>query len=195
MRQPTRAASIVSRAMPSFHSRHRFLIFSIDRVLRLSSVFAIATLLVACTTTPPISRTTSLPPMLPRADSLPPKAQFIRPSTGPTITHYDRARSKGIDIAGRAGDPVVAAAAGRVVYAGDQLRGYGQMIIIKHDETFLTAYAHNQIILVQENDLVTQSQKIAEMGQTDADRVKLHFELRKNGVAVDPEPYLNGRLR
>jgi lipoprotein NlpD len=169
------------------------LIFNVDRLLRLLSTIALTTFVAACAT-PTVTSHPKPPPRTPQSVSPAPlKAQFIRPSAGPTITRYDSARSKGIDIAGHAGDPVVAAADGRVVYVGDQLRGYGKMVIVKHDETFLTAYAHNQAILVKENDLVVQNQKIAEMGQSDSDRVKLHFELRKSGVAVDPEPYLAGR--
>lgn len=171
------------------------LTFNIDRPLRLLTVIVLTSLIGACATPTVVSRTTPSPRVSQSAGSSPVKARFIRPSAGPTITRYDSVRSKGIDIAGRAGDPVVAAADGRVVYVGDQLRGYGKMVIIKHDEIFLTAYAHNQAILVQENDVVAQNQKIAEMGESDAERVKLHFELRKNGVAIDPEPYLNGRLR
>ena len=163
--------------------------------MRFSCLFAGFALIVGCTTDVSVSRKTSSSSVLPTTALPRSKTQFVRPSSGPTITHYDSVRSKGIDIAGRAGDPISAVANGRVVYVGDQLRGYGKMVIIKHDETFLSAYAHNQIILVQENDLVKQNQKIAEMGQTDADRVKLHFELRKNGVAVDPEPYLSDRPR
>lgn len=162
--------------------------------MRLLAAVALTMVVTACTTPTAVPRAVpSSRPSQGGSASLA-RTQFIRPSTGPTITRYDSVRSKGIDIAGHAGDPVVAAASGRVVYVGDQLRGYGKMVIVKHDETFLTAYAHNQAILVEENDLVTQNQQIAEMGQSDADRVKLHFELRKNGVAVDPEPYIGERL-
>ena len=100
-----------------------------------------------------------------------------------------------MDIAGNLGDPVLAAADGRVVYVGGELRGYGNMVIVQHNDTFLTAYANAKTILVKEKDVVRQGQKIAEIGNSDADRVKLHFEIRKQGVAVDPEPYLNGTLR
>ena len=120
---------------------------------------------------------------------------FIRPASGTTIARFDGVRNKGLDIAGNAGDPLVASADGRVVYVGGELRSYGNMVIIKHNETFLTAYAHAQTILVKENAVVRQGQKIAEMGKSDADRVKVHFEIRKNGTAVDPEPYLSGRLQ
>ena len=124
-----------------------------------------------------------------------PPAAFLRPAPGPTLARFDGNKNKGLDIAGNLGDPILAAADGRVVYAGGQLRGYGNMVIVKHDDTFLTAYAHTQTIFVKENDAVQKGQKIAEMGQSDTDRVKLHFEVRKNGTAVDPEPYLNGQLR
>jgi lipoprotein NlpD len=148
--------------------------------------------LTACTTPSPSRSPTSARSQGAKSQS---SALFIRPASGPTIARFDGNRNKGIDISGSAGDPVVAAAAGRVVYVGGQLRGYGNMVIVKHNETFLTAYAHNQAILVKENDAVLQNQKIAEMGKSDTDRVKLHFEVRKNGTAVDPEPYLNGRSR
>ncbi|MEO5738536.1 MAG: peptidoglycan DD-metalloendopeptidase family protein [Variovorax sp.] len=124
-----------------------------------------------------------------------PQAEFIRPAPGATLSRFDGNRNKGIDIAGDLGDPVKASADGRVVYVGGELRGYGNMVIVKHNETFLTAYAHNNVILVKEKDVVRQGQKIAEMGKSGADRVKLHFEIRKQGVAVNPEPYLDGRAR
>lgn len=112
------------------------------------------------------------------------------PSKGDVIDRFDDNKNKGIDIAGKAGDPVQSAADGKVVYAGNSLRGYGNLVIVKHDNTYLTAYAHNKTLLVKEGDTVKKAQKIAEMGSTDADRVKLHFELRKNGKPVDPTSYL-----
>ena len=99
-------------------------------------------------------------------------------------------KTKGIDIAGKLGEPVTAASDGKVVYAGNSLRGYGNLVIIKHDNTYLTAYAHNRTLLVKEGDTVKRGQKIAEMGDTDANAVKLHFELRVNGKPVNPTPYL-----
>ena len=87
----------------------------------------------------------------------------------------------------------MAAAEGKVVYAGEGLRGYGKLIIIKHNSTFLTAYAHNQSILVKEDQSVKKGQKIAEMGSSDSDRVKLHFEIRERGRPVDPMKYLRSR--
>ena len=118
---------------------------------------------------------------------------FIWPAPGSLIAGFDEARNKGYDIAGKAGDPVVAAADGRVVYAGAGLRGYGNLVILKHNNTFLTAYAHNQTLLVKEDQSVRKGQKIAEMGNTDADRVKLHFEIRRQGKPVDPSRYLPAR--
>jgi lipoprotein NlpD len=94
--------------------------------------------------------------------------------------------TKGMDIGGRKGTPVLAAAAGRVVYAGAGLRGYGKLVIIKHNNTWLSAYAHNDNVLVKEQEDVRKGQKIAEMGSTDADQVKLHFEVRRQGKPVDP---------
>ena len=120
--------------------------------------------------------------------------EFAWPAKGEVIAGFDEAKNrKGIDLAGGAGDPVLAAAEGKVVYAGEGLRGYGKLIIIKHNNTFLTAYAHNQTILVKEDQSVKKGQKIAEMGSSDSDRVKLHFEIRERGRPVDPMKYL--RLR
>lgn len=118
---------------------------------------------------------------------------FIWPAAGTVVAGFDDQKNKGLGINGKAGDPVVAAAEGRVVYAGSGLRGYGNLIILKHNNTFLTAYAHNQTLLVKEDQNVKQGQKIAEMGSSDADRVKLHFEIRRSGKPVDPAKYLPGR--
>ncbi|MBN9408003.1 MAG: peptidoglycan DD-metalloendopeptidase family protein [Burkholderiales bacterium] len=118
---------------------------------------------------------------------------WMWPATGQLIAGFDEARNKGLDIAGKVGDPVLAAADGRVVYAGAGLRGYGNLIILKHNNTYLTAYAHNQTLLVKEEQAVQRGQKIAEMGSSDADRVKLHFEIRRQGKPVDPARYLPGR--
>ena len=115
------------------------------------------------------------------------------PSNGPLLQGFDAAKNKGVDIAGKAGDPVLAAADGSVVYAGSALRGYGNLVIVKHGSTFVTAYAHNQTILVKDGQSVKRGQKIAEMGQSEADRVKLHFEIRKNSNPVDPMQYLPPR--
>ena len=118
---------------------------------------------------------------------------FAWPASGSVIAGFDETKNKGLDIAGKAGDPVLAAADGQVVYAGAGLRGYGNLIILKHNNTFLTAYAHNQALLVKEDQKVRKGQKIAEMGKTDADRVKLHFEIRRQGKPVDPAKYLPAR--
>ena len=99
-------------------------------------------------------------------------------------------KNKGIDVAGKVGESVQAASDGNVVYAGNSSRGYGNLVIVKHDNTYLTAYAHNSKLLVKEGDTVRKGQKIAEMGDTDATSVKLHFELRVNGKPVNPTPYL-----
>ncbi len=115
------------------------------------------------------------------------------PASGQVIAGFDEQRNKGLGLAGNAGDPVLAAADGRVVYAGSGLRGYGNLIIVKHNNTFLTAYAHNQTLLVREDQTVRRGQKIAEMGSTDSDRVKLHFEIRRQGKPVDPARYLPAR--
>ena len=118
---------------------------------------------------------------------------WLWPSSGAVIAGFDESKNKGVDIAGAAGDPVLASAEGRVVYAGAGLRGYGNLVILKHNNTYLTAYAHNQVLLVKEDQTVRKGQKIAEMGSTDADRVKLHFEIRRQGKPVDPSKYLPTR--
>lgn len=116
-------------------------------------------------------------------------AEWIWPVQGKVIASFNE-NNKGIDIAGKSGQPVYAANSGKVVYSGTGLRGYGKLIIIKHDKTFLSAYAHNRHLLVKEGDDVKKGQKIAEMGNTDADQVKLHFEIRRFGKPVDPITYL-----
>ncbi len=118
---------------------------------------------------------------------------WLWPAAGTVLAGFDEARNKGVDIAGQIGDPVLAAADGRVVYAGAGLRGYGNLVILKHNNTYLTAYAHNQSLLVKEDQTVRRGQRIAEMGNTDADRVKLHFEIRRQGKPVDPLRYLPNR--
>jgi lipoprotein NlpD len=115
------------------------------------------------------------------------------PAAGAVVTPFDEQRSKGLAISGKAGDPVLAAADGRVVYAGSGLRGYGNLVIVKHNNTYLTAYAHNQALLVKEDQLVRRGQKIAEMGSSDAERVQLHFEIRRQGKPVDPARLLPAR--
>jgi len=121
----------------------------------------------------------------------PDQIDWAWPTKGKIIAGFsDTANLKGIDIGGTAGQAVHASAAGRVVYAGSGLRGYGKLIIIKHNATYLSAYAHNREILVKEGQQVTRGQKIAEMGNTDADQVKLHFEIRRQGKPMDPAKYL-----
>ena len=115
------------------------------------------------------------------------------PASGPVLGAFDEARNKGIAIGGKAGDAVLAAADGRVVYAGSGLRGYGNLVIVKHNNTYLTAYAHNQALLVKDDQVVRRGQKIAEMGSTEAERVQLHFEIRRQGRPVDPVRLLPAR--
>ncbi|MDR2015850.1 MAG: peptidoglycan DD-metalloendopeptidase family protein [Azoarcus sp.] len=124
---------------------------------------------------------------------------WMWPVKGTIISRFDeptgsdgKVRNRGIDIDGTPGTPVLAAAGGKVVYAGSALRGLGNMVIIKHNDEYLTAYAHNRVILVQEGNTVAKGQKIAELGSSDSDRPKLHFELRKQGTPVDPLKYLPG---
>ncbi|WP_179404664.1 peptidoglycan DD-metalloendopeptidase family protein [Burkholderia guangdongensis] len=144
-------------------------------------------------TSPSASATAPTPPAAASSDmSAAPSGPiaFAWPARGPVLSNFDDAKNKGVDIGGKIGEVVRAAADGRVVYAGNGLRGYGNLIIIKHDATYLTAYAHNRALMVKEGEAVTKGQKIAEMGNSDADRVMLHFEVRRQGKPVDPLKYL-----
>ena len=120
------------------------------------------------------------------------RVEWSWPTAGKVIASFNEASSsgKGLDIGGKSGQPVLAAGPGKVVYSGNGLRGYGKLVIIKHNKTYLSAYAHNHKILVKEGQGVTKGQKIAEMGDSDADQVKLHFEIRRFGKPVDPMKYL-----
>jgi len=125
------------------------------------------------------------------ADSKDPEAiEFIWPVRGKVLAAFAEPASKGLDISGKPGDPVVAAAPGRVIYVGTGIRGYGKLIVVKHDNNFNSVYAHNREILVKQDQQVARGQKIAELGDTDADVPKLHFEIRKSGKPVDPARYL-----
>jgi lipoprotein NlpD len=148
---------------------------------------------VATPATPATPATTAPPPTASVPVGSDDDVSWIWPSSGALISGYDEVKSKGLKIAGKAGDPVFASADGRVVYAGSAVRGYGNLVILKHNETYLTAYAHNQTLLVKEDQAVRKGQRIADMGNSDADRVMLHFEVRRNGKPVDPAKYLPGR--
>jgi lipoprotein NlpD len=117
-------------------------------------------------------------------------ADFIWPVKGKVLTAFAEPRSKGIDIDGKPGEPIVAAAAGRVTYIGSGIPGLGKLVVIKHDNGFITVYAHNREIVVKEQQAVARGQKIAELGSSDAERPKLHFQIRKGAAAVDPLKYL-----
>ena len=137
--------------------------------------------------TPPIAA--SVP--APAADEE--KLSWIWPSEGKVIATFDEGKNKGVDIAGKAGQQVVAAGAGKVMYAGSGIRGYGNLVIVKHSNSLLSAYAHNRTIVVKEGQSVTKGQMIAEMGDSDTDSVKLHFEIRQQGKPVDPSRFLPNR--
>lgn len=117
---------------------------------------------------------------------------WIWPTDGKVVANFD-AGKKGIDIVGKLGQPILAAGAGKVMYAGSGIRGYGNLVIIKHTNNLLSAYAHNKTILVKEGQTISKGQKIAEMGNSDADGVKLHFEIRRQGKPVDPSKFLPRR--
>ncbi|HUQ25480.1 MAG TPA: peptidoglycan DD-metalloendopeptidase family protein [Burkholderiales bacterium] len=143
---------------------------------------------------PPQGAQARKPP--PAAEKAPPApaqsaaADFIWPARGKVIAGFAEPRRKGIDIDAKLGDPVIASAAGRVTYTGTGIPGLGKLVVIKHDNGFITVYAHNRDILVKEQQPVKRGQKIAEVGNTDADRPKLHFQIRKGSAAVDPMRYL-----
>jgi lipoprotein NlpD len=141
---------------------------------------------------PAVSGTPSVkPPARPGGSG---KAIWSWPAQGALLERYKpNAAMKGIDIGGKKGQPVHAAGEGQVVYQGSGLRGYGQLIILKHDADYLSAYAHCDRILVKEGDMIKRGQKIAEMGASGTDRVKLHFEIRYRGAPVDPLSHLPRR--
>ena len=116
--------------------------------------------------------------------------QFAWPVKGKVLAGFAEPRRKGIDIDGKLGDAVGAAAAGRVTYVGSGIPGLGKLVVIRHDQGYITVYAHNKDILVKEQQSVTRGQKIAELGASDAERPKLHFQIRKGAAAVDPLLYL-----
>ena len=117
---------------------------------------------------------------------------WMWPADGKVVANFDD-NKKGIDIAGKSGQQVLAAGSGKVMYAGSGIRGYGNLVIVKHTSTLLSAYAHNKAIHVKEGQNVTKGQKIADMGDSDADAVKLHFEIRQQGKPVDPSKFLPSR--
>jgi lipoprotein NlpD len=121
------------------------------------------------------------------------RLSWMWPATGRIVATFDEGKNKGVDIAGKPGQQVLAAGAGKVMYAGSGIRGYGNLVIVKHSNTLLSAYAHNRAIVVKEGDTVSKGQVIAEMGDTDADSVKLHFEIRQQGKPVDPTRFLPSR--
>lgn len=129
------------------------------------------------------------PESKPMAES-PEDIDWVWPTKGRVVANFNEGSNKGIDIAGSNGQAVNAAATGKVIYSGSDLRGYGKLVIIKHNATYLSVYAHNSQILVKEGQQVTRDQKIAEMGNTDSNSVKLHFEIRRQGKSVDPSKYL-----
>jgi lipoprotein NlpD len=121
------------------------------------------------------------------------KLSWMWPSDGRILATFDEGKNKGIDIAGKPGQQVMAAGAGKVMYAGSGIRGYGNLVIVKHSNSLLSAYAHNRSIVVKEGQNVSKGQVIAEMGDSDADMVKLHFEIRQQGKPVDPSRFLPSR--
>jgi lipoprotein NlpD len=149
-------------------------------------------------TAPPSVAPSAVPPAVTKPEPMKPapvesSVQWQWPAPGKVIETFEETRNKGIDIAGNEGDPVLAAADGEVVYVGSALRGYGNLVIVKHNEEFISAYAHNRQVLVKQGQGVKRGQRIAEIGRTDADRTKLHFEVRRQGKPVDPLRYLPAR--
>ncbi|MFZ6755884.1 peptidoglycan DD-metalloendopeptidase family protein [Undibacterium sp. Ji50W] len=153
-----------------------------------------ATVVAAVTPAPGIKPDVPVPvkaaePVAPESDAV----EWMWPAEGKVVASYDDAKNKGLDIAGKMGQDILAAGAGKVMYAGSGIRGYGNLVIIKHNSSLLSAYAHNKAILVKEGQAITKGQKIAEMGNSDSEAVKLHFEIRLQGKPLDPMKYLPGR--
>jgi lipoprotein NlpD len=138
----------------------------------------------------PLPPVAAAPAVVPPAVAANDAGDFIWPKKGKILSNFAEPRSKGIDIDGRLGEPVLAAAAGRVTYTGSGIPGLGKLVVIKHDNGFITVYAHNRDIMVKEQQAVSRGQKIAELGSSDSDRPKLHFQIRKGSAAVDPLRYL-----
>ena len=141
------------------------------------------------TATPVVTQAPNVPAVREADDDI----NWMWPASSPVAAPFEEGKTKGLIFAGKVGDPVLAAAEGKVVYAGSGLRGYGNLVILKHNNTYLTAYAHNQTLLVKEDQAVRRGQKIAEMGATDASRVQLHFEIRRQGKPIDPAKLLPPR--
>jgi len=140
---------------------------------------------------PSVQATAPKPDEKPSDAATPDSMQWVWPTTGKILHTFNQGPNpKGVAIGGSAGQAIVASAAGKVVYSGSGLRGYGKLIIIKHNNTYLSVYAHNRELLVKEGERVSKGQRIAEMGSTDSDRVGLHFEIRRLGKPVDPLKYL-----
>ena len=131
-------------------------------------------------------------PAVTTAKAAPGGIAFIWPAKGKLLTGFSQSDNKGVDIGGKIGDPVYAAAPGRIMYTGTGIRGYGKLIVIKHQDGFNSVYAHNSQILVKEGQMVKRGERIAILGETDAKRPMLHFEIRKSGKPVDPLKYLPG---
>jgi lipoprotein NlpD len=142
---------------------------------------------------PPKSDAPAPPSQKPEDGGEPDAIAWMWPASGRVLAGFSEATNKGVDIFGKVGDPVFASAGGRVVYSGVGLRGYGKLVIIKHNQTYLSAYAHNSNILVKEGQNVARGQKIAEIGNSDSPQTKLHFEIRRLGKPVDPLKFLPER--
>ncbi len=142
---------------------------------------------------PPAAKPEPAPAAKAEPDTAEDRVDWAWPAAGKVVGTFNGAVSKGVDIAGRVGDPVYASAAGKVVYSGEGIPAYGKLVIIRHNSTYLSAYAHNSQILVKEGQNVTRGQKIAELGATGAKEAKLHFEIRRLGKPVDPLAYLPSR--
>ena len=137
----------------------------------------------------PVDKTAEKSPEPPIIDEI----VWVWPAEGKVVANFDDNKSKGIDISGKLGQDIFSAASGTVMYAGSGIRGYGNLVIIKHSNNLLSAYAHNKTIVVKEKQIISKGQKIAEMGNSDSDVVKLHFEIRQQGKPVDPMKFLPGR--
>jgi lipoprotein NlpD len=192
---PIEARPLANTQTAKVEPRGQKVPFSERALAQLSPPDSGGPVVAAAPTVAPTATPTPTPP--PVAEPEPEKAagtdkedvDWMWPVKGKVLAPFTEV-AKGMDISGRKGAPVLAAAGGRVVYAGSGVRGYGKLVIIKHNNTWLSAYAHNENILVKEQQDVKKGQKIAEMGSTDTDQVKLHFEVRRQGKPVDPAKIL-----
>lgn len=164
--------------------------YSEANLLEMQKADTAATSVSAIAIKPESSNSKALERTTPQTGTEQDAIDWIWPTDGKVVGNFDDAKNKGLDISGKLGQDVFAAGAGKVMYEGSGIRGYGNLVIIKHSNNLLSAYAHNKVNVVKEGQTINKGQKIAEMGNSDSEAVKLHFEIRQQGKPVDPSRFL-----